>query len=146
MTGDTGGATNSTNLSTKRQWIAELAKREPGAAIYSSRHLIDMEWMQAAYRLTRKDGVPGIDGLRATDYQANLEANLRDLLERIQSGRYQAPSVRRAFIPSGRHAEAARHPNLRRQGGATGDRDGAGSGLRAGQDFLNCSFGFRPGR
>jgi RNA-directed DNA polymerase len=29
----------------------------------------------------------------------NLEANLLDLLERIKSGRYRAPPVRRAYIP-----------------------------------------------
>jgi RNA-directed DNA polymerase len=55
--------------------------------------------MLEAYRLTRKDGAPGIDGVTAADYEANLEANLLDLLERIKSRRYQAPPVRRAYIP-----------------------------------------------
>jgi hypothetical protein len=35
--------------------------------------------MLEAYDLTRKDGAPGIDGVTATDYEANLEANLLDL-------------------------------------------------------------------
>ena len=52
-----------------------------------------------AYRLTRKDGAPGIDGVTAADYEVNLEANLLDLLDRIKSGRYRAPPVRRAYIP-----------------------------------------------
>jgi retron-type reverse transcriptase len=51
--------------------------------------------MLAAYDLTRKDGAPGIDGVTATDYEAHLEANL---LERIKSGRYEAPPVRRVYI------------------------------------------------
>jgi len=51
--------------------------------------------MMEAYRVTRKDGAPGIDGVTAADYEANLEANLLDLLERIRSGRYRAPPVRR---------------------------------------------------
>jgi retron-type reverse transcriptase len=55
--------------------------------------------MREAFRLTRKDGAPGIDGVTAEDYEANLEANLLDLLERIKSGRYHAPPVRRAYIP-----------------------------------------------
>jgi retron-type reverse transcriptase len=55
--------------------------------------------MQEAYRLTRKDGAPGIDGVTADDYATNLEANLLDLLDRIMSGRYQAPPVRRTYIP-----------------------------------------------
>lgn len=55
--------------------------------------------MTEAYRLTRKDGAPGIDGVTAKDYEANLEANLLDLLTRIKSGCYQAPPVRRHYIP-----------------------------------------------
>ena len=49
--------------------------------------------MTEAYRLTRKDGAPGIDGVTAADYEVNLEANLLDLLDRIKSGRYRAPPV-----------------------------------------------------
>lgn len=58
--------------------------------------------MKKAYRLTRKDGAPGIDGVTAADYEANLEANLVDLLDRIKSGRYRAPPRKRcsAFHPS----------------------------------------------
>jgi hypothetical protein len=72
---------------------------ETGAALYSLHHGIDLEWMTEAYRLTRKDGAPGIDGVTAADHEANLEGNLLDLLDRIKSGRYRAPPVRRAFIP-----------------------------------------------
>jgi hypothetical protein len=46
--------------------------------------------MLEAYRLTRRDGAPGIDGVTAADYEVNLEANLLSLLERIKSGRYRA--------------------------------------------------------
>ena len=88
-----------TNLSTKRQRIAELARTERGVALSTLHHVIDLEWMQEAHRLTRKDGAAGIDGVTADDYAINLEANLLDLVERIKSGRYQAPPVRRTYIP-----------------------------------------------
>jgi retron-type reverse transcriptase len=88
-----------TNLSTKRQRIAELARKKRGVALSTLHHVIDLEWMKEAYRLTRKDGAPGIDGVTAAEYAKNLEANLLDLLERIKSGRYLAPPVRRAYIP-----------------------------------------------
>jgi RNA-directed DNA polymerase len=55
--------------------------------------------MLEAYRATRKDGAAGIDGATAADYAERLEANLLDLLDRIKSGRYQAPPVRRSYIP-----------------------------------------------
>ena len=46
--------------------------------------------MKEAYRLTRKDGAPGIDGVTADDYATNLEANLLDLLESHQVGSLQS--------------------------------------------------------
>jgi group II intron reverse transcriptase/maturase len=133
------------NLSTKRQWIAELARRKPGTVLYSLHHVIDLEWMQEAYRLTRKDGATGIDGVTATDYEANLEANLVDLLERIKSGRYQAPPVRRSYIPK---TDGTRRP----LGIPTFEDKVAQRAIVMvleavyEQDFRSCSYGFRPGR
>ena len=97
-----------TNLSTKRQRIAELARRKSGVALSTLHHVLDLEWMREAYRLTRKDGAPGIDGVTAAEYAQNLEVNLSDLLERIVSGRYQAPPVRRVYIPKGDGAGSLR--------------------------------------
>jgi retron-type reverse transcriptase len=76
-----------------------LARKHPERVLTSLHHLIDHEWMLEAYRLTRKDGAPGVDGMMAMDYEANLEANLYDLQARIKSGRYIAPPVRRHYIP-----------------------------------------------
>jgi retron-type reverse transcriptase len=90
---------NPANLSTKQQQIANLASRKPGVALYLLHHHVDMDWMREAYRLTRKDGAPGVDGQTAADYAKNLEANLLDLMTRIKSGRYVAPPVRRTYIP-----------------------------------------------
>jgi RNA-directed DNA polymerase len=96
-----------TNLCTKRQRIAELARSKRGVALSTLHHVIDLEWMKEAFRLTRKDGAPGIDGVTAAEYAENLEANLLDLLDRVKSGRYQAPPVRRAYIPK---ADGSRRP------------------------------------
>ncbi len=73
-----------------------MARTKRGTALCSLHHVIDLDWMLEAYRLTRKDGAPGIDGVTAADYDVNLEANLLDLLERIKSGRYRAPPVKAA--------------------------------------------------
>jgi RNA-directed DNA polymerase len=145
LAGNTGGDMNPANLSTKRQWIAELARKKPGAALYSLHHVIDLEWMQEAYALTRKDGATGIDGVTATEYEANLEANLSDLLERIKSGRYKAPPVRRTYIPK---ADGTQRP----LGIPTFEEKVAQRAIVMvleaiyEQDFLPCSYGFRPGR
>jgi RNA-directed DNA polymerase len=133
------------NLSTKRQRIAELARRKPGTALFLLHNVIDLEWMQEAYELTRKDGATGIDGVTATEYEANLEANLRDLLERIKSGRYKAPPVRRVFIPK---ADGSQRP----LGIPTFEDKVAQRAIAMvleavyEQDFHPCSYGFRPGR
>ena len=109
------GTLSPANLSTNRQRIANLARSRPGVALSSLHHVIDLDWMREAYRLTRKDGAPGIDGVTAADYEANLEANLSDLLDRIRSGRYHAPPVRRAYIPKadGTHGRSASRPQAR---------------------------------
>ena len=139
------GALDPANLSTKRQWIADLARTKRGTALCSLHHVIDLEWMLEAYDLTRKDGAPGIDGVTATDYEANLEANLLDLLERIKSGRYEAPPVWRTYIPK---ADGSQRPI----GIPTFEDKVAQRAVSMvleaiyEQDFLPCSYGFRPGR
>src|SRR5271156_2858544 len=101
--------------------------------------------MKEAYRLTRKDGAPGIDGVMADDYATNLEANLLDLLDRIKSGRNIAPLVRRTYIPK---ADGSRRP----LGIPTFEDKLAQRAIVMvleavyEQDFLPCSYGFRPGR
>ena len=114
-------------------------------ALSSLHHVIDLEWMREAWRLTRKDGAPGIDGMTRADYEAKLEANLLDLLERIKSGRYRAPPVRRTYIPK---ADGTQRP----LGIPTLEDKVAQRAIVMvleaiyEQDFLACSYGFRPGR
>jgi RNA-directed DNA polymerase len=133
------------NLSTKQQRIAELARSKPGTALFLLHNVIDLEWMQEAYRLTRKDGATGIDGVTADAYEANLEANLEGLLDRLKSGRYKAPPVRRAFIPK---ADGTQRP----LGIPTFEDKVAQRAIAMvleavyEQDFLSCSWGFRPKR
>src|ERR1700726_1309508 len=136
---------NPANLLTKRHWIVELARKKPGEVLFSLHHVIDFEWMREAYRLTRKDGATGIDGVTAVEYEATLGANLRVLLERIISGRYKAPPVRRAYIPK---ADGSQRP----LGIPTFEDKVAQRAIAMvleavyEQDFLTCSWGFRPGR
>ncbi len=62
-------------------------------------HLIDMDLLRDSYRLTRKDGAPGVDGVTGREYAKNLESNLRDLYERLRTCRYRATPVRRTTLP-----------------------------------------------
>jgi group II intron reverse transcriptase/maturase len=109
-------------------------------------HHIDLDLLQEAYRRTRKDGAVGVDGQTAETYAADLETNLQSLLNRFKSGTYQAPPVRRVHIPKGEGAKT-------RPIGIPTFEDkilqrAVAMVLQAiyEQDFLDCSFGFRPQR
>jgi len=100
-----------------------------------------------AYRRTRKDGATGVDGQTAAEYATNLEGNLRALLDRAKAGdHYRAPPVRRVHIPKGdgRKTRPIGIPTFE-------DKvlqRAVAMALEAvyEQDFLDCSYGFRPGR
>lgn len=96
---------SSTIVSTKLEQIARLAKKMPGVALTTLAHHIDVDWLREAYRRTRKDGAPGVDGQSAEQYAQHLEDNLRELLDRVKSGSYRAPAVRRVHIPKGDGAQ-----------------------------------------
>ena len=85
---------------TKQQRIAELARRMPQMGFTSLAYLMDIDWLEAAFYRTRKDGAPGVDGQTWSGYERDLEVNLRSLLDRAKSGTYRAPPVRRVHIPN----------------------------------------------
>lgn len=95
------GAPLPEDISTRQARIATRARQTRGSAIHTLARFMDLEWLREAYRRTRKDGAPGIDGTTAEVYAARLEDNLRDLLDRAKSGTYRAPPVRRVHIPKG---------------------------------------------
>ena len=78
-----------------------LAKQAPQMAFTSLNHYLDLAWLREAFRRTRKDGAPGVDGRTWADYAKDLEGNLQLLLDRAKSGTYRAPPVRRVYIPKG---------------------------------------------
>ncbi len=92
---------NLEDISTRLQRIAQLAREDPKRVFVSLAHHIDTELLREAYRQTRKDGAPGVDGQTAAAYEENLEENLQSLLDRFKSGSYKAPPVRRVHIPKG---------------------------------------------
>lgn len=89
------------DISTRLSRIAELTRKYPEGAHTTLAHHIDIEFLNEAYRRTRKDGAVGVDGQTAAHYADHLESNLGDLLERLKSGRYRAPPVKRVHIPKG---------------------------------------------
>ena len=96
---------NLEHVSTVRQRIAELARTKPELAFTSLAHHITLDWLYEAYRRTRKDGAAGVDAVTGKMYVESLHENLQVLLDRLKSGRYRAPAVRRKDIPKGTGGE-----------------------------------------
>lgn len=136
---------NALTVSTKLQRIAELAKEDSQRILTSLAYFIDRDFLQEAYRRTRKSAAPGIDGQTATEYGRHLEENLSALLDRFKSGTYRAPPVKRAYIPKdGGGKRPLGLPTLEDkilQRAVTMVLTAVYE-----QDFLDCSFGCRPGR
>jgi RNA-directed DNA polymerase len=138
---------NVSPVSTKQQRLATLAKQSPQMGFTSLAYLMDSVWLHEAFQRTRKDGAAGVDGLTATEYEANLEANLQTLLNRAKAGTYRAPPVRRVHIPKGGSATETRPIGIPTLEDKVLQR--AVVMLLEPiyeQDFYNCSYGFRPGR
>src|SRR5438132_6536559 len=95
LEGNMPEASNSDNLYTRQQRIAELARLNPQMGFTSLNQHIDLPWLHKAYQRTRKDGAVGVDGQTAADYAVCLRDSLLALLARAKSGTYRAPPVRR---------------------------------------------------
>jgi hypothetical protein len=108
-------------------------------------HQVSLERLWVAYGDLSPKAAPGVDGVRWEDYGQDLAGNLRDLHDRVHSGRCQARPSRRAYIPK---ADGRLRPL-----GIAAREDKIVPRAVVGVlnavcevDFLGLSSGFRPGR
>lgn len=125
--------------------VAERAKRQPEQRILALAHLIDEPALERAFRSLRRDAAVGVDGVTVEQYGGQLAANLQALRARMKAGQYRHQPVLRVHIPKENGAT--------RPIGISTVEDKIVQGavrdvLEAiyEQDFLDCSYGFRPGR
>jgi len=125
--------------------IAELAKEDPKRQFSSIAHLITVEKLKAAFRSLRKDASAGIDGITYEQYETNVEENIRQLHQRLKEGKYRAQPLRRVYIPKedGKQRPIS-IPALEDKLVQKVAVDLLNAIYE--QDFLKCSYGFRPGR
>src|SRR5436190_24330003 len=93
----------------------------------------------------RKDAAVGVDGVTKEQYGQDLERNLRDLHGRMKAKRYHHEPIRRVHIPK---AQGKTRPIGISAFEDKLVQDDVREVLEAiyEQDFLDCSYGFRPGR
>jgi len=131
---------------TKLQRIAEKARKDSGCKFTSLFHLMNVEMLRECFRQLRKDAAAGIDKVTKKEYAGNLEENLTVLVEKLHQMSYIPQPVRRVYIPKA-------GSNKKRPLGIPALEDKL---VQAGlariltaiyeQDFIDDSYGFRPGR
>jgi RNA-directed DNA polymerase len=133
------------SVSPKLLKVAERAKREPETRLLALAHLMDEELLTEAFGRIRKDAAVGVDGVTKEQYGERLEDNLQALRTRMKEGRYSHQPIRRVHIPKA--------PGKTRPIGISTVEDKVVQnaltmvlGAIYEQDFLDCSYGFRPGR
>lgn len=132
-------------MKTKLDRIAEKAKTDGKLRFTALAHLLTPEFLMETWKQMNKRGASGIDQETTTEFASNLEERCRDLVARLKARRYHAPPVRRAEIPKG-------DGKTRLLGIPTVEdrllQRAVARILNAiyEQDFLPCSYGFRPGR
>ena len=125
--------------------VVERAQREPEGRFHALAHLIDMPALERAYRRQRADAAVGIDGVTKEPYGQALAVNLQDVHARLKAQRYRHQPIRRAHIPK---AQGKTRPIGISAFEDKVVQDAVREVLEAiyEQDFLGCSYGFRPGR
>lgn len=132
-------------METKLARIAEMAKSNPELRFTSIGHLINEDALRACHERMAKGKATGVDGVTKEQYEANLEDNLRDVVERLKQKSYRPQPARRTYIPKD---EKSKRP----LGIPTYEDKLVQMALKRlleaiyEQDFLDHSYGFRPKR
>ena len=88
--------------------LAELAARaRKEGRLTNVVQFVDEELLRLAFRSLRKQAAPGVDGHSYEEYAVNLDQKLRELHTRLKTGHYQAPVIRRVYLPK---PNGKRHP------------------------------------
>lgn len=125
--------------------VAERAKRHPEQRILALAHLIDEPALERAFRTLRRNAAKGIDGVTVEQYAGELAANLQGLRARMKAGQYRHQPILRVNLPK-------ENGSTRPIGISTVEDKIVQGALRNvleaiyEQDFLDGSYGFRPGR
>src|SRR5229473_17161 len=132
-------------MSTKLDRLTELAKEDSKRQFFSIAHLITPEALYAAFGSLRKDASAGMDGVTYKEYQQDAERNVQALYQRLREGKYQAQPLRRVYI---RKEDGKQRPISIPALEDKIVQKAMVEILNAiyEQDFLDCSYGFRPGR
>ena len=125
--------------------VREAARKNRDLRFTCLLHHVNQDCLTDAFFNLKKNAKEGVDGVTWADYEANLEANIVDLHNRIHRGAYRAKPSKRAWI---RKPRGGRRPlaivSLEDKIVQTAVLWVIQAIYE--QDFLDFSYGFRPGR
>ncbi|MCD6571003.1 MAG: group II intron reverse transcriptase/maturase [Deltaproteobacteria bacterium] len=129
----------------KLSLISGHARRDPGFQFTSLAHLLNVEYLRDCYKGLNRNKAVGIDNVSWEEYGRKLDENLELLVSRLKLKKYKPIPARRVYIPK---SETEKRPlgisaleNKIVERGITWILENIYE-----QDFLNCSYGFRPKR
>jgi group II intron reverse transcriptase/maturase len=132
-------------METKLARIAEIAREKPKEVFTSLYHYLNKEMLLQCHRELSADKAAGVDEVTKGEYEKNLEQNISGLVEKLKRHSFKPQPVKRVYIPKD---EKAKRPL-----GMLAHEDKAVQlGLKKilepiyEEDFLECSYGFRPNR
>jgi RNA-directed DNA polymerase len=130
-------------MSTELSRLSELAKADTTTRFLPLAHLLTPAALMVAFEGLRKDASPGVDEVTYREYEQNVWGNIPTLHHRLVSHQYRAQPLRRVYIPKEDGKERpisipALEDKIVQKATVTV--------LNAiyEQDFLSCSYGFRP--
>src|SRR6516225_5863845 len=134
-------------VSTQLSQIARKAQLDRKARFTSLAHLLTPAFLRETWGMMNRHGASGIDGESTKQFECELEQRVQDICTRLKAGTYRAPPVRRVEIPKGPGKGGTRPLGIP----TVEDRLVQRAVARILEvifeaDFLDCSYGFRPGR
>jgi len=142
------GTTETSELTeTKLKRIAWLSKQDPEKKFECLMHLFNHESLKDCFHHLDKNKAVGIDGINKASYARNLEENIKELVSNMKDMAYRPGPVREHLIPK------EGKPGATRPLGISNLEDKVVQKMMQKvlesiyePLFLECSFGFRPGR
>lgn len=133
-------------MSTQLERIAAKARADRKLRFTALAHHLTPEFLRETWRLMNRRGASGIDGETAREFERDLDRRTEELVARLKARKYQAPPVRRVEIPKP-GADKRRPLGIP----TVEDRLVQRAVARILEaiyetDFLDVSFGYRPGR
>jgi len=129
----------------KLSLITGHARRDHTFKFTSLAHLLNVEYLRDCYQSLNRNRAVGIDNVSWEDYGANLDSNLERLVTRLKRKKYKPIPAKRVYIPKNetetRPLGISALENKIVERGITNILSSIYE-----QDFLDCSYGFRPGR